>query len=417
MFRKEALEAQQSKWVGHIVLLRPISFAWVTVFAAVVGMTILLFLFLGSYTKRISVTGQLMPSSGLIQVYSPDRGIVVEKLVKENQVVKRGDVLYTISTSRFNKQDSYNALLQSQIETKQQTLEQERIQTKALYVSDTTQKQNEIRSLEQDITQLGRLIEQQQHRVSLAKENVARYRDLLRREIVAEVDYQSRQDFYFNQNVQLQNYERERLAKLSDLQNRKLELAALKAKNENQFNQLNRQVATANQEFIENQASDRVIIRSNLDGVITSINAELGQHVDVTKPLLHIIPKKSELNAYLYVPSQAVGFIKLNQPIKLRYQAYPYQKFGQGEGYIYEISDTAMASQDLMSIGNNQISPSLNNQPVYLVKVKLKQKNISVYGEQRPLKVGLIFDADILQEKRKLYEWVLEPLYTISGKI
>ncbi|PJG67527.1 HlyD family secretion protein [Acinetobacter seifertii] len=417
MFRKEALEAQRSKWVGNIVLLRPISFALMTMFAAVVGLVIILFLFFGSYTKRISVTGQLMPNLGLIQVYSPDRGIIAEKFVKEGQSIKKGDVLYTISTSRFNKSDSYNALLQSQIETKQQTLEKEKIQTKELYISDATQKENEIKSLEQDIDQLNSLIDQQRHRVDLAKNNVARYKDLLKREIVAEVDYQSKQDFYFNQNVQLQNYEREKLAKLSDLRNRRLELIALKSKNANEFNQLDRQVASTNQELIENQAGDRLIIRSNMDGTVTSINAELGQHVDATKPLLHIIPKNSELNAYLYIPSQAVGFINLNQPVKLRYQAYPYQKFGQGEGYIYEISDTAMASQDLMSIGNIQIAPSLNNQPVYLVKVKLNKKVISIYGEDKPLKVGLVFDADVLQEKRKLYEWVLEPLYTISGKL
>ncbi|NUG52610.1 biotin/lipoyl-binding protein, partial [Acinetobacter lactucae] len=109
MFRKEALEAQRSKWVGNIVLLRPISFALMTMFAAVVGLVIILFLFFGSYTKRISVTGQLMPNLGLIQVYSPDRGIIAEKFVKEGQSIKKGDVLYTISTSRFNKSDSYNA--------------------------------------------------------------------------------------------------------------------------------------------------------------------------------------------------------------------------------------------------------------------------------------------------------------------
>jgi membrane fusion protein len=29
----------------------------------------------------------------------------------------------------------------------------------------------------------------------------------------------------------------------------------------------------------------------------------------------------------------------------------------------------------------------------------------------------MLLDADILQEKRRLYEWVLEPLYTLSGKL
>lgn len=416
MFRKEALEAQQSKWVGDIVLIRPLSFTFLTLCAAGIAFVIVLFLIFGSYTKRITVSGQLMPDMGLIQIYSAERGVVTEKLIQEGQQVKKGDVLYTISTSRFNKTGSYNDSLKSEIETKQQSLAEEKIQTEKLFQSDFIQKTNEIDSLQQDIHQLNNLIDQQRERVALAKNNADRYQDLLQRGVVAEVDYQSKQDFYFNQNVQLQNYQREQIAKSSELRNRKLELAALKAKSTNQFNQIERQLASTNQEYIENQASDLIIVRANTDGFISSVNAELGQHIEVNKPLVQIVPAHSQLDAYLYIPSQAIGFVDVHQPIKLRYQAYPYQKFGQGDGVIYEVSDTALAPQDL-TIGNIQITPTSNNQPVYVVKVKLQKKYIEVYGEKKPLKVGLAFDADILQDKRKLYEWVLEPLYTITGKI
>ena len=39
------------------------------------------------------------------------------------------------------------------------------------------------------------------------------------------------------------------------------------------------------------------------------------------------------------------------------------------------------------------------------------------YGNAQPLQAGMVVEADVLQEKRKLYEWVLEPLYSLTGKL
>ena len=55
-------------------------------------------------------------------------------------------------------------------------------------------------------------------------------------------------------------------------------------------------------------------------------------------------------------------------------------------------------------------------EPVYAITVKLAAQTMTAYGEPRALQPGMRVDADILQETRKLYEWLLEPLYSISGK-
>jgi membrane fusion protein len=39
------------------------------------------------------------------------------------------------------------------------------------------------------------------------------------------------------------------------------------------------------------------------------------------------------------------------------------------------------------------------------------------YGQEYPLKPGMQIDASIQLENRRLYEWVLEPLYSISGRL
>jgi len=52
----------------------------------------------------------------------------------------------------------------------------------------------------------------------------------------------------------------------------------------------------------------------------------------------------------------------------------------------------------------------------YRITVELMRQTVTAYGEQVPLQPGMQLEADVTLETRRLYEWVLEPLYTITGK-
>ena len=110
-------------------------------------------------------------------------------------------------------------------------------------------------------------------------------------------------------------------------------------------------------------------------------------------------------------PSRAAGFVKPGMPVLLRYQAYPYQKFGQAHGRVREVSASAMRPDELAQANG----PAA--EPMYRVRVALERQAVTAYGAERPLMSGATLDATVLLERRRLYEWVLEPLYTISGRI
>jgi membrane fusion protein len=54
-------------------------------------------------------------------------------------------------------------------------------------------------------------------------------------------------------------------------------------------------------------------------------------------------------------------------------------------------------------------------EPLYRVRVTLARQTVTAYGIDEPLKAGAVVDASVLLERRRLYEWALEPLYTITG--
>lgn len=418
LFRNEALEAKKMKWMGDVVLASPISFVIITIIIVIFTTTIILFFSFGSYTKRTTVQGQIMPDTGLIRVYSPDGGIISKKFVKDGQTVEKNAPLFEVKMSRYSAGGNYSDSMQQQIELKRQTLDTEKNKLSSLHENTYSQTVSEINSLNKEINQMNLLISDQHKRLQLAQDNLNRYSELRAKDYISVEEYQSKQDIYYNLQLSLKNFERERIAKQAELDNKQALLKSSKIELDNSLNNIDRQIASSKQEGIENTLKNSQIIRASTAGKVTSVNVAVGQQVLPNVPLLNIIPTQSKLNAHLYVPSSAIGFIRVNQPVKLRMQAFPYQKFGQTEGSITSISDTTIKVQDLLQVGELNTRLKLEEtDSVYLVKVKINNQYIKAYGERKPLKVGMVFDADVMQEKRKLYEWVLEPLYSITGKL
>ncbi|HGG9801950.1 TPA: HlyD family efflux transporter periplasmic adaptor subunit [Neisseria meningitidis] len=146
--------------------------------------------------------------------------------------------------------------------------------------------------------------------------------------------------------------------------------------------------------------SSEQIIRAGRSGYIAIPNVEVGQQVDPSKLLLSIVPERTELYAHLYIPSSAAGFIKPKDKVVLRYQAYPYQKFGLASGSVVSVAKTALGRQELSGLGMVSSDLAKSNEPVYLVKIKPDKSTITAYGEEKPLQIGMTLEADILHEKR-----------------
>ena len=101
-YRKEASSAEVVPWLGKIILTRPLSFTMLVTLAGTVTVTLFAILILGSYTKRTTVKGQLVPVGGQMKVYALQAGVILEKYVSEGMTVARGAPLYKISSERYD---------------------------------------------------------------------------------------------------------------------------------------------------------------------------------------------------------------------------------------------------------------------------------------------------------------------------
>ncbi|TPS59934.1 HlyD family secretion protein [Acinetobacter baumannii] len=413
LFREEVFNEMKNKWIGEIILLRPLSFTFYTVFSLLIIILIVVYFIYGSYTKRSTVQGQLVPSNGLVKVYSTDAGIILKKYIKEGQNVKKGDILYEISLERMDKQGDVQDAISSQVQLRNLSLKNELIQVQTSQHNEKLEIQNKINTYTTDLVKINNLIESQKKRVNIAENILSRYKPLLQNDSITFEQYQQKQDIFLEQDSKLQDLVRNKNSILSDLKQQKIIMNGLDAKQDQYLERLNRDIALTNQELTESQSKKNLIIKASSSGIATAVNVQEGQYINTSTILLSIIPKNSNLIAEFYVPSNMIGFIKIGDKVLLRYEAYPYQKFGHADGKISSVSKASLLSSDLPNI--SAIFPQQTS--IYIVKAKLEKQSIMTYGNQQQLQVGMTFEADILQETRSLYEWVFEPLISISGKL
>lgn len=75
-------------------------------------------LIFGSYTNKTTVEGQLLPTMGVVRVYSSDIGTITHKFVEDGNFVKAGEPLFKLSTSRFGEKGNVQAKLAAEANLK-----------------------------------------------------------------------------------------------------------------------------------------------------------------------------------------------------------------------------------------------------------------------------------------------------------
>ena len=82
---------------------------------------------------------------------------------------------------------------------------------------------------------------------------------------------------------------------------------------------------------------------------------------------LSILPTGSLLQAELFVPTRAVGFVRSGQQVRILYDAFPYQRFGSYGGRIIALTRTILTPTD-------DIGPIALSEPAYKATVALDRR-------------------------------------------
>ncbi len=414
LFRPEVLQAKRGSWLGGVSLAQPLRMWVLTLVAVTIAMTILLFVTLGTYTRRSTVTGQLVPTQGLATVLAPATGVVARLDVSEGGRVPAGGALALVTVPRATADGGDTQLaLQQRLSERQEGLlssqEAQQGQLRAQVQGVATQ----LAVAQRELVQIEAEVATRQDQIRIARETLERLRRLEGGQYVSVLQIKQQEATVLEYTGQMQTLQRQAIGTRRLLAQLRQSLHELPAQQQASEAGYRRELAQLEQERVQTQASGALVVKAPVKGVVATQVVKPGQAVQAGQPLMTLLPGDGHLEAELLVPSRAIGFIEPGDRVLLRYQAFPYQKFGHQEGRVATISRSALSSGELGAlIGNAQ-----QGEPFYRVTVSLARQAITAYGKPEVLKPGMLVDADVLGERRTLIEWMLEPLYSLDGKI
>ena len=411
LFRLEAIEAKREQLLGEVVLVQPFSFSVLTFAILAIAAIMVAFVVWGEYTRKSRVPGFLSPDKGLVKVYTPQSGIIDEQHVSPGQHVAKGDPLFVVSLERGSRT---TPRLQSsaivKLHERRDSLRQSLVQQNHIDELSLQSLQVRIRGLRQEIVQLNSEISTQQQRVASAASIAERYQALLTNHFVSGLDVTQKQEEWLERQGRLQAIKRNRTTLTKELNVLRFKLHSMKLNARNARAEIEREISAIEQQITEYEVRRDFIISAPTNGVVTTILTQPGQLANSDAPLLSIVPDDAILEAHLLVPSRSIGFIGEGQAVSLRYQTFPYQRFGTYKGHVIEISQTVImpGEADL---------PTILEEPSYRVTVELERQTVNAYKKSLPLQSGMLLDADVLLDRRPLYQWIFDPLYALVGKV
>jgi hemolysin D len=446
----EALEDHSAEGIA-VLMAEPWRFTRLTVLTMLaLVLSGLLWSFFGHADVIVSAQGALVPESEVRRVYAPVDGELANLYMAEGQPVSSGDVL-----ARLNARGAIEAAtsaLEAQLKLEAAEREwKEFPERKALMErrAATLKQQMELEEHQHEkrVTEgTGRLAESQRAQLQEARTNVEdarRARDAARDEAekygrllampggggVSELQVQGKR----NALQAADNALRVAQARLSEVTARQgIEFGQAKAQLETSGQELSklrlqyeaaaREVANTEDKLrlqvqtarlvaeaaarirFENIDKDNfLLILAPADGVITDVTStQPGDKLQANTPLGGIAPKDARPVLKIEIAENDRGFLREGLAVKLKFNAFPYQRHGLIDGTLEFISPAAKASAQ-------------SKQLVYEGRVRLGRDYYEVSGRRYPLHYGMMATAEIVVRERRLIDLALDPFRQVGG--
>jgi membrane fusion protein len=373
------------------------------------------FLALGEYTRKVRVSGVLVPDRGVLRLMAPQDALVVERRAIEGAAVRAGDVLFVLSLDRAAVAGDTQASVQRSLSAREMSLDRAAAQQQSLHETQAAALLRRLADMQREQQSLDAEIALSQQRIQLAQESRARVESLRNENFVSNAQVQAKTEELLGLQAQQQALERQRAVHAREMSALESQRREMPLDNARKLGEIERERAELAQLGAESESKRRLVVRAPQDGIVSGVIAQPGQSVTPGVALASLVPADAKLQAHLYAPSSAVGFLKPEQPVLLRYDAFPYQKFGSQHGRIEQVSLAPLSDAELAA----QPTPAGRSMqgPMYRIAVTLARQDIAAGAEVRPLVPGMQLEADVPIERRRLVEWLFAPVLGVADRI
>lgn len=410
LFRQEALDARKTKVLGSVALYCP-PFRWVVI--TLIGLLVavmIAFCIFGTYTKRESAQGVLVPENGMMTITAMSTGTVIALPAREGESLQKGSLIATVSSEISTRYGQTREAIAAQLEFQQAGLKNQLINLDQLHTETLKSLEEKVSLLGQQSAELKTIFRQRTQQIQLSRTQLNKMSAMRKEGYASNTQVEQQQNELLDASVRLQDVARQRIDIRQQLAQARQQLREQPLSYNQQKNELQQKLSGITQSIMENESRRSIELHAPENGTVSAVLVKPGQIVTSGQTVAMMLPDNARLQARIMLSSRAIGFIQSGQRVVLRYQPFPWQKFGQQYGTVLEISKSALSPQEVASLtGDGQVKESM-----YQVKVALDKQTVQVYGRQSSLHAGSALEADFIVDKRRLYEWVLEPLNALG---
>jgi len=412
LFRAQVRAHAESAWLGTILLIQPASFAFLAACAFAIAVAMGAFLVFGEYTRKARLEGIVAPEMGLVRIVAPQAGIVESVRMAEGDEVARDALVATLGDGRESaSREAIGSAVAERLRERGLALERQRESTAAAASSEQASAAERVRGIEREREELDREMRTQSARVELASRGVERAERLESIGFLSGASADRERDAGMQAVAQMESLRRARVALSRELASARLDQQAARERASAQLAALDLQRASVDQERLEHGLQYRAAIVAPASGTVAAILVERGQAVVPGTPLATIVPARSPLEVHLFAPSRSIGFVHAGQQVLVRFLAYPHEKFG-----AYRARVVAVSKAPLPAAEPGFVPVDGGREPLYRIKAALESQAVLAYGRPHALKAGMQVEADVLLDRRRLIEWIFEPLFGLAGR-
>ncbi|MGF1607083.1 MAG: HlyD family secretion protein [Rhodothalassiaceae bacterium] len=410
LFRKEVFEARRKRLWGEVILIQPLSYAVLTALLGTVVLGAAAALAVGSFARTEQARGYLTPSLGQAQVQALRAGTIEAVLVDEGDRVEAGQPLIRVRAEQLDAAGLGVEARQIQLLRDRLAAMDDRIaHARSMAQENDRQLTTEITGIETELAETQARLQVQARITASAEESFNGLDELVEKGFVAKAEYERRRQTFLSQQAQ-ETRIRQQLATLETrLDRARQDRALLPRAAEESVRELQGLRDDLQSRLVQLEGQHAYTLTAPIAWRIAALQAAPGRLADPARPLATILPEGAVLEAELLVPSAAIGFVAPGQPVRLVYDAFPYQRFGTHEAEVIKVTRTVLAPQDVTG-------PLQVQEPVYRVTVAPRAQAILAYGQEVPLQAGMTLSANIVLERRTLLDWLLEPLRAVRAR-
>ncbi|EBP6709868.1 HlyD family secretion protein [Salmonella enterica] len=373
------------------------------------------FVIMGSYTRRVNVSGEITTWPRPVNIYSSVQGFIVKQFVTEGQEIRKGEPVYQIDVSRSTssgvvsdnqRKDIENQIVRianiiSRLEDSKkatlQTLEKQKMQYQEAFERSTA------------------IVRRAEEGIIIMKNNMNNYRTYQKKGLINKDQLTNQTALYYQQQNNLLSLSGQNEQNALQITSLESQIKIQAADFDNRIYQMELQRYELQKELINTDVNGEVIIRALSDGKIDSLSVTVGQMVSAGDSLLQIIPDKIK-DHYLVVwaPNDAVPYINPGDRVNIRYEAFPAEKFGQFAATVLLVSKTPASSQEMLTYQGAPKNNQNTSVPYYKIVVRPDLQEIRYDGKFLPIENGMKAQGTLFLEKRKIYQWMLSPFYDMK---